>query len=65
MPRYWVCNRCGTYNLDVICETCQLPKEEAIAYEEIRDEDPLDEDLDQDDWLLTSIIEEEDDYDEW
>lgn len=61
MPRYWICSRCGTYNLDIVCETCTLSKEEATQFEEIRDSDPSDAELtDQEDFVLTSIFEEED-----
>ena len=67
MPRYCVCNRCGTYNTELFCETCKLSKEEGKEYEEIREVAPLtEEDLDdQEDWLLTSVIFEEEEDDNW
>ncbi len=65
MPRYWVCNRCGSYNLELECDICSLSKIEGQAYEEIADRNPLDEDMeDQEDWLLTSVF-EDDENDFW
>lgn len=62
MPRYWVCERCGTYNLKGDCETCGLTKEEAVAYETlgILDEE---EEEDQEDWMLTVAYDLDEDYD--
>ena len=65
MPRYWVCNRCGSYNLKLMCDICSLSKIEGQAYEEIAERNPLDEDMeDQEDWLLTSVF-EDDENDFW
>ncbi len=66
MPRYWVCNRCGTYNLRSTCETCGLSKEEGIDYETIEERDPIDEDdYDFFDITLDEDWDEDDDWDEW
>ena len=66
MPRYWVCNRCGTYNLGDNCETCGLTKVEAQDFEEIRESDPFtDDEEDQEDWFLTSRFEEEEEELDW
>ena len=72
MPRYWVCERCGGYNLRDECETCGLLKEEGQAYEVIKtgktnsisaitipnlDDD---EEEDQEDTLLVGILDDDD-----
>lgn len=66
IPRYWVCNRCGTYNIETFCDTCGLDKSEAVEYEEIREVDPSEAEIDdQEDWLLTSTIFEDEEDDNW
>ena len=72
MPRYWVCERCGGYNLRDECETCGLIKEEGQAYEVVKTNSriPLisnidnDEDEDQEDTLLIGILDDLDDDDD-
>lgn len=48
-----------------MCDICSLSKIEGQAYEEIAERNPLDEDMeDQEDWLLTSVF-EDDENDFW